>query len=132
MLAEDLGVRALGPAFAWAEQRGAESLELIVPRRATAGVVARRATLFREPPHVWVAEGRALVPAVRVGASGDRSRSHPSSPMLIDLILDAGADPVVEHGVLAGEVAGLEVLRAVVDPYTASRGSMVGLGQPRP
>ena len=47
---------------------------------------------------------------------------------LVDLILDAGAEPVVEHGVLTGEVAGLEVLRAVVDPYTGELRLEVGLG----
>ena len=125
-LAEDLGVRALGPAFAWAEQHGAERLEVIVPA-AAAGVVARRAALFREPP-------------LGVGRRGSRARARgrvvPPAPQpiapeiadLIDLILDAGADPVVEHGVLTGEVAGLEVLRAVVDPHTGEPRLEVGLG----
>ena len=62
-LGEDLGVRALGPAFSWADRRGALRLSVIVPRDA-AGVVARRAALFRGPPSVWVADGRDLVAAV--------------------------------------------------------------------
>ena len=54
----------------------------------------------------------------RGGAIGRRSR-HLASAVgadpqavadLVDLIVAAGADPVVEHGVLTGEVAGLEVL----------------------
>ncbi len=100
----------------------------MIVRADAAGVVARRAALFREPPQVWVAEGRELVPAVADGADRARRRSRPSSPISIDLILDAGADPVVEHGVLTGEVAGLEVLRAVVDPYTGEPKLDVGLG----
>ena len=125
-LAEDLGVRALGPAFAWAEQHGAERLEVIVPA-AAAGVVARRAALFREPPLVWVAEGRELVPAV-ASLPPVPQPIAPEIADLIDLILDAGADPVVEHGVLTGEVGGLEVLRAAVDPHTGEPRLEVGLG----
>jgi hypothetical protein len=125
-LAEDLGVHSLGPAFSWADQRGAAQLSVIVPRDA-AGVVARRATFFRDPPSVWVADGRELVAAVP-------TPPVPPSPIpnavadLVDLILEAGADPVVEHGVLTGEVAGLEVLRAVVDPHTGEARLEVGLG----
>ena len=125
-LSEDLGTRALGPALAWAEQRGATALELIVPPDA-ADVVARRAGLFRDAPEVWVAEGRELVRAV----ASEPVAAAPIAPELaelIDLIVDAGADPVVEHGVLTGEVAGLEVLRAVVDPYTGEARLEVGLG----
>ena len=125
-LAEDLGVRALGPAFSWADQRGAPQLSLIVPRDA-AGVVARRAALFRDPPSVWIADGRDLVAAVPAPPSMP-SPIPEAVADLVDLILDAGADPVVEHGVLTGEVAGLEVLRAVVDPRTGERRLEVGLG----
>ncbi len=124
-LAEDLGPRALGPALAWADQRGASQLEVIVPDDA-AGIVARRAGLFREPPTVWMVEGRTLVPAVPAPAL---SATPIAAELLelVDLIIDSGADPVVEHGVLTGEVAGLEVLRAVVDPFTGKPKLEVGL-----
>jgi hypothetical protein len=125
-LAEDLGVRALGPAFAWAEQRGAARLEVIAPAQA-AGVVARRVSLFKDPPLVWVVEGRELVPAI-ASVPVSTAPIPPQLADLIDLIIDAGADPVVEHGVLTGEVAGLEVLRAVVDPFTGEPKLEVGLG----
>ena len=120
-LGEDLGVRALGPAFSWADQRGALRLSVIVPSDA-AGVVARRAVLFRDPPSVWCADGRDLVAAVPTGLS-----PPPPIPQavedLVDLILDAGAEPVVEHGVLTGEVAGLEVRARSSIPTRASSGS---------
>jgi hypothetical protein len=45
-----------------------------------------------------------------------------------DLVLAAGAEPVVEHGVLAGEVAGLEVCRAVTDANTGDARLEVGIG----
>ena len=38
-LGEDLGVRALGPAFSWADQRGAERLSVIVPRDVSMSAV---------------------------------------------------------------------------------------------
>ena len=124
-LAEDLGVRALGPALAWADQRGASRLEVIVPAKV-AGIVARRAALFRDPPPVWVAVGRTLVPAVAAPALVPTP--FPDELLeLVDLIIDSGADPVVEHGVLTGEVAGLEVLRALIDPFTGEPKLDVGL-----
>ena len=46
----------------------------------------------------------------------------------VDLILEGGAVPVVEHGVLAGEVAGLEVCRALRDPHTGECRLEVGVG----
>ena len=125
-LGEDLGVRALGPAFSWAEQRGARHLSVVVPPDA-AGIVARRAALFRDPPAVWFADGRDLVAAVPAPLPHASPIPHGIAD-LVGLIVEAGAEPIVEHGVLTGEVAGLEVLRAVVDPYTGELRLEVGLG----
>jgi hypothetical protein len=126
VLAEDAGVRALGPAMAWAEQRGAPRVSVIAGEAGAAGVVARRAALFVDPPDVWIVEGRLLLPGV--AAPIDPAPSLPPGlDELVDLIREAGADPVVEHGELTGEVAGLEVLRAVVDPDGAPR-LLAGLG----
>ncbi len=47
---------------------------------------------------------------------------------LVPLIEAAGAAPVLEHGVLAGEVAGLEVCRVVVDADTGAARLEVGVG----
>ena len=44
------------------------------------------------------------------------------------MIEAAGAVPVIEHGLLAGEVAGLEVCRVVVDPGTGQARLEVGVG----
>jgi hypothetical protein len=78
-----------------------------------AAVQARRAALFAMPVDVWLVEGRdaarvAPAPPVGVGA-----------PLPVELleyhdrILIAGAVPAYEHGVLTGEVSGLEVCRVV-------------------
>jgi hypothetical protein len=126
VLAEDSGTRALGPAMAWAEQRGTSRVRVIAADSATAGVLARRAALFVDPPLVWVADGRALVPATPIAL--ETATALPAEfDALVELIREAGADPVFEHGVLAGEVAGLEVLRAVIDPDGSPR-LLAGLG----
>jgi hypothetical protein len=84
-------------------------LHVLVEGAAAAGVVARRAAEFAVPPSVWVVSGRALAAA------------SPASPEPVasldlryaELLLDHGAAPLVEHGVLRGEVLGLEVARVV-------------------
>ena len=63
---------------------------------------------------VWEVHGRTLRRA--------EPEPHPAAGLVPEAleplraaILAAGADPVEEHGVLAGEVAGLEICRAVFD-----------------
>jgi len=129
ILADDRPARALGPALAWARQQGTARVVLLVDDPEAAGVLARRATYFTEPPRVFVVEGRTLVPA-------EPALLPPPPPPpvaeaavgLVPLIEAAGAVPVIEHGVLAGEVAGLEVCRAVVDPGTGQARLEVGVG----
>ena len=78
------------------------------------GVLARRAAAFERPPRVWAIDGTALKPAEAEPVSPEPPLDPRVAP-LADVILAAGAEPVVEHGVLRGEVLGLEVARAVVD-----------------
>ena len=47
---------------------------------------------------------------------------------LRELIIAGGAEPLVEHGVLRGEVRGLEVCRAVTDEFTGEVRLEVGVG----
>lgn len=105
--------RALGPALAWALRQGAESVRVLTEQGAA--VLARRAALFD-----WDIEVRELV-----GREQHRAVAAPPLEPVADgavltewhqLIEAAGAAPVVEHGVLAGEVAGLEVCRVVEGP----------------
>ena len=111
MLVEHEPGRGLGGAMAWADRRGATALHLVV--EAGGGLLARRAALFARPPAVWTVDGRELRPSVPL----PRTPVPPVPTALLPLrevIVAAGAEVVVEHGVLAGEVAGLEVCRAVV------------------
>ena len=79
-----------------------------------AGVLARRAAAFARPPAVWRIDGSTLTPAQPEPLAPEPPLDARVAP-LADVIRSAGADPVVEHGVLRGEILGLEVVRAVVD-----------------
>jgi len=79
-----------------------------------AGVLARRASQFAEPPAVWRVVGASLA---RVEPAPFEAPPPPAAGVsaFADVLAAAGADPVVEHGRLIGEVLGLEVARVVVD-----------------
>jgi hypothetical protein len=115
----------LGAALAWALRRRASRLSVV--SADTSGAIARRAAGFAMPIEVWAAEGGHLRRAV-----ADPLPSVPPAPAavleLVDVIVRAGADPVVEHGVLTGEVRGLEVCRATVDEATGVARLEVGIG----
>ena len=117
ILLDDEPGRSLGGALAWADQQsqgGDDTLHILADQDT--GLLARRAAAFAPAPTVWRADGRELEPAV--------ATPRPAAPdlpvaarALIPLVEAAGAEPVEEHGVLTGEVAGLEVCRAVpADP----------------
>jgi hypothetical protein len=125
VLVEDRPERALGPAMAWARQQGADGVHVLV--ESSSATLARRAAAFRAPARVWHVEGRAMRPAV----AEPLPQADPVEPALLELVADieaAGAVPAVEHGVLAGEVLGLEVCRAVRDPHTGAVRLEVGVG----
>lgn len=115
----------LGAALAWALRAGATSLDVIAEEGT--GVLARRAAAFSFPITVWHADGRSLWPAVAEPIA-------PSVPVpehhrdLIAVIEAGGADPIEEHGVLAGEVRGLEVCRVVDDVDLGTTRLEVGVG----
>jgi hypothetical protein len=129
VLADNRPARALGPALAWARQQGATALNVLVDDEAAAGIVARRAAYFTDPPGVFAVDGPVLVPAVATPLPPPPPPPLPeAATAMVPLIEAAGAAPVVEHGVLAGEVAGLEVCRVVVDPATGAARLEVGVG----
>ncbi|MDQ3679134.1 MAG: hypothetical protein M3378_01040 [Actinomycetota bacterium] len=116
VLAEDQPERALGGALAWGRRHRIPEIHLVAEKAA--GLLARRALAFRDPPHVWQLEGRTLA----------RARPEPPAPeptlsadvaAFLPFFSEAGVEPVVEHGVLTGEVLGLEVARVVVDEVGA-------------
>lgn len=106
--AED--ARGLGAALIWAVRGGAASLDVVA--EAGGAVLARRAAEFTLPIRVWRAEERRLVPVepAPIEAIAEPPAEHRA---FATDIKNAGAVPVIEHGVLIGEVRGLEVCRVV-------------------
>jgi hypothetical protein len=128
VLADDRPERVLGPALAWARQHGDDGpVNIVADDPAAAAILARRAQWFAAAPRVWWADGRALVPS--------EPAPYEPAPLVTDdrlsllpLIEAAGATVAIEHGVVAGEVAGLEVCRAVIDPDLGVTRLEVGVG----
>jgi hypothetical protein len=125
VLLDDEPGRRLGAALAWSLQRDAGALHVVVDDAA--GLLARRAAEFDVPISVWSIDGRRLVAADPVPLAPPVP-VPPEHLELVDLITAGGAIPVVEHGVLRGEVRGLEVCRVVDDPYLDVVRLEVGVG----
>jgi hypothetical protein len=125
VLLDDRPAERLGAAIGWAVRAGVTSLHVIAD--SGTGVLARRGVAFDLPITVWHADGRSLSTAVAEPFPPAISVPEHHQPFRA-LIADAGADPVEEHGVLAGEVRGLEVCRVVDDPYLGSTRLEVGVG----
>lgn len=117
--------RHLGAALAWALRRHAVALEVIAERDA--GTLARRARSLTFPIRVWQRDGRRLVEAAAapLPTPGEPDPAHLS---FAEVIEGAGAEVVIEHGVVTGEVLGLEVCRVVSDAVTGQARLEVGLG----
>ena len=116
----------LGAALAWAIRSDASRLHIVAEEGV--GTLARRAAEFDLPISVWRADGRSLVPAepALLVPSAMAPDQHEA---LRPLIVEGGADPIVEHGVLTGEVRGLEVCRVVDDVATGATRLEVGVGE---
>ncbi|MEA3056838.1 MAG: hypothetical protein QOD30_2270, partial [Actinomycetota bacterium] len=119
--------RALGPALAVARQTGSLADVHVLAREQT-GVLARRAMAFASPPRVLRIDGSALVPATPDPMPVDPP-IDPRVAAFVDEIAAAGADPVVEHGRLIGEVAGLEVCRVEIDGDEGEPRLAIGVGR---
>jgi hypothetical protein len=125
VLLEDDPERGLGAALAWARRQEAETLHVLADRAT--GLLARRAAAFTMPITVWRVEERSLLPAVADAVTAPPAAS-PTHLALVDTIVAGGAVPVVEHGVVTGEVRGLEVCRVVDDATTGAVRLEVGVG----
>ncbi len=112
----------LGPALLWMHKNKLHSVNVIVDDPDVAAVLARRAELFELNISVWSVRDNQLVAAVpaAVGANLTASSEHLKFAPMIER---SGADLVCEHGVLSGEVLGLEVCR-VVDDTTGVDGDL--------
>lgn len=116
--------RGLGPALLWMNKHHLKTVNVIV--ESGADVIARRARLFDLNIHVWLAVDNELIVATPVSIVPPAVvPAHHLS--FSEIIEHAGATVVSEHGVLAGEVLGLEVCRVVDDPLAES-GSRLAIG----
>jgi hypothetical protein len=92
-----------------------------------AGALARRAALFAAVPSVWRPEGRNLVP-VAPAPLPEPPAPRSAALAVLDDLRAAGLEVVVEHGIVRGEIDGLEVAVVVVDEDGAAR-IEVGVGR---
>jgi hypothetical protein len=109
--APEEATRALGRALALGAQKDAAEVHVLLD--STDGDLARRAGLLVPPVAVWRVDGRALV-QVAPGARPVPMEPPAGAGALIDMLHGAGTEVVVEHGVVFGEVRGLEVARVSV------------------
>ncbi len=111
-LAQEHAERALGGALALAVRAGCDDVHVFAEHHSD--VLARRAACFVPPPSVWAVEGAGATPAEP--ALRLVGPAPPRVPELVALLADAGVEVVAEHGVITGEIEGLEVARIVETP----------------
>lgn len=121
--------QALGPTCAWVlRQSGSrvpQSINIAVEN--SSGLLARRAQQFALPISVWRVEGATISPA-EIEPHLESVPLADDTQHFVQQIHDAGAEPLVEHGVLVGEVRGLEMCRVVSDDTTGDVRLEVGIG----
>jgi len=117
--------RSLGPVLAWTSQFE-RPVHLLVEQNA--GLLARRASLFDVDLTVWQIDDHSITRAVAEPhlISASASDTHLA---FVDLIESSGADALVEHGVVVGELRGLEMCRVVDDVTTGEVRLEVGMGR---
>ncbi|WP_419910445.1 hypothetical protein [Candidatus Poriferisodalis sp.] len=108
-LAQERPHRALGGALALAIRSGCDAAHVFADDHS--GLLARRAACFTQPPAVWQIRGDSAVPAEPLPRPTEPV--PPRVPELVSLLAGAGVEIAVEHGVITGEVVGLEVARIV-------------------
>ena len=129
VLIDGSAARSLGPALAWAVRHHATSLHLVVEHDT--GQLARRAQRIAFPVTVWYPEDRTLLPVVAepLAAPAAAIAQHLAFAAVIEA---AGASVNVEHGVVAGEVRGLEVCRVVETPTVGHIAELGDFDAPAP
>jgi len=118
--------RLLGAAIALHLRKATSRLDIVVPdiHRELAPAVARRATQWNIPIEVFSLDGKSLTTVDPQPAAAERDCEF-DIDQFRSVISEAGAEVVIEHGVLTGEVAGLEVCRVVYEDEWRLR---VGVG----
>ena len=102
----------LGPAMIWALRNGATSLNIFTEHNA--GDLARRAGFFNFKIDVYeIASDLAVRPVLALPCAVPMKEISAADESFSGFISSSGAEITREHGVLAGEVCGLEVCRVV-------------------
>jgi hypothetical protein len=114
----------LGAVLAWALRAKVAQLSIVID--TASATLARRAAQFDIKISTYLRDGRSLR-LLEPEALTPPPAPDPGHLDFADLITDAGADLTVHHGVVTGEVRGLEVCRVVNDPLGAAR-LEVGVG----
>ena len=115
--------RSLGPALMWALRNNVNALKLFSSE--SAGDLARIATHFDFVIKVFEIDV-AGVACVAMPKIVEKIEVSVADEMFAEFIKSAGADVVREHGVISGEVCGLEVCRVV---RAADSGESDGAGE---
>lgn len=116
--------RSLGPVLAWTSRFG-NPVHLLVEQES--GLVARRAQFFHSAITVWHVDDWTLTPTVPAPHLPE-AVAKPEHVAMMELISSSGADALIEHGVVVGEVRGLEMCRVVDDNYSGEARLEVGMG----
>ena len=134
ILLEDTDRVRVGAALSWASRRNLAALHLITSApEVPAGVAARQARLATLPTSVQRLSGTSLVdvepwPWAPLPPEDSQILENPRVAQLVDSLTSAGLEIVVEHGIVRGEVLGLECARIV--PTDAGSWSLeVGVGR---
>ena len=115
--------RSLEPALMWSLRNNATSLKLLSSERA--GELARIATHFDFAIEVFEVDAAGVARAA-VPKSAEKIEVSVADEMFADFIKSSGAEVVREHGVISGEVCGLEVCRVV---RATDSGDLDGAGE---
>jgi hypothetical protein len=129
LLIDDPAVRGLGTALAWCASRavGTGADQQVVVLAEVAGDLARQASYFRVPPAVFAVEGRSVAPASPAPLPVAPEPAAAALAM-VDVLQEADLEVSLEHGVVSGEVRGLEVARVELDESGDAR-IEVGVGR---
>ncbi len=104
------GATALGATLALRARKPDEVSCINILDATAPGITARRASYFSIPLNVYRPDG---IERVAPQSHAPRESARADHLVLADLFRRAGADVVIEHGVVTAEVNGLEVARVI-------------------
>ncbi len=108
----------LAAVLAWGDRQGASDLHVVVD--APDPLLALQAEGLRPRPSIWLARDAELEPLADVLSPQPPTEIPELAREQIALLMRSGCTVVVEHGVVIGEVLGLEVARVVLDETGAA------------